>query len=353
VSAIRVTGTGAVTPAGWGVGALMDAVRNGTEIPVERIERIDQEVTVKSAVRKVPKPADRSVMPKHPRLRRGSPIAKFAAAAAVEAMGAGRMAAVAAGERSVGVIFTLLNGCVNYSKRFFAEALADPSLASPILFPETVFNAPSSHLSALFGSTGQNDTIVGDSASFLPALELAAEWIERGDVDGCLVVAAEESDWLSAEGLGFYSRHYVAAEGAGALFLEPSDEPGVRLAAVPDAIGLSAGREAAALELREALAAADDGSTLLVDGRAGVERWDRPEDQAWSGWSGPWASPRVVLGEGMGASAAWQSVVAVEMLKSGEARRAVVSAIGGNQQAAGAVFELQTLPIPAFLAQPE
>jgi 3-oxoacyl-(acyl-carrier-protein) synthase len=340
VSVIRVTGTGAVSPAGWGAAALVDAVRDGVEIPVDAIERSAEGVMLKSPLRKVPKPADRSVIPKHPRLRRGSPIAKFAAAAAVEAIGAERMAAVTAGERSVGVIFTALNGCVNYSRRYFGEVLEDPSLASPILFPETVFNAPSSHLSALFGSTGQNDTIVGDSAAFLPALELATEWIERGDVDGCLVVGAEESDWLSAEGLGFYSRHYVAAEGAGALFLEASDEPDVQLTAVPDAVGLSAGREAAALELREALGVADDGSALLVDGRAGVGRWDRPEDQAWSGWSGPWASPRVVLGEGMGASSAWQAVVAVEMLRAGVAQRAVVSAVGGNQQAAGAVFEL-------------
>ena len=85
---------------------------------------------------------------------------------------------------------------------------------------------------------------------------------------------------------------------------------------------------------------ADDGTTILVDGRAGVARWDRPEEQAWSGWSGPWASPRGVLGEGIGASAAWQAVVAVEMLRAGEAERAVVSVVGGNQQAAGAVFEL-------------
>jgi len=302
VSAIRVSGTGAVSPAGWGVEALMDAVRGGTEIPTGGIAREHGGVTVESRARRVPKPADRSVMPKHPRLRRGSPIAKFAAAAAVEALG--------------------------------AEALEDPSLASPILFPETVLNAPSSHISALFGSTGPNDTLVGDGAGFMPGLELAAEWIERGDVAGCLIVGAEESDWLTGEGLGFYSREYVVAEGAGAL------EPGVKLAAVPDGIGLSAGREAAAFELREALNVADDGTTILVDGRAGVARWDRPEEQAWSGWSGPWASPRVVLGEGIGASAAWQAVVAVEMLRAGEAERAVVSVVGGNQQAAGAVFEL-------------
>jgi len=69
-------------------------------------------------------------------------------------------------------------------------------------------------------------------------------------------------------------------------------------------------------------------------------RWDRPEAEAWSGWSGPRISPRQVLGEGMGASAAWQMVVAVEALRAGESAKAVVTAVGGNQQAAGAVLEL-------------
>lgn len=337
--AIRVTGTGAVSPAGWGVAALVDAVGAGVRLAADVMERSHADDTVRSRVLRVPKPVDRSVVPKHPRLRRGSPISRFAAAAAVEALGAERMAAVAAGELQLGVICTLVNGCVNYSNRFFGEVLADPSLASPIVFPETVFNAPASHLSALFGSTGPNDTLIGDNAGFLPALELAAEWIGRGDVDACLVVGAEESDWLSSEGLAYYSRDYVASEGGGAVLLEAADHGGPRLVSVPDAVGFAGGREAAAVALRERLAVADDGVTLLVDGRAGVARWDRPEDQAWADWTGPRVSPRKILGEGMGVSAAWQVVLAVESMRGGEAGRVVVSAVGGNQQAAGAVLE--------------
>ena len=340
MSALRVTGTGAVSPAGWGAAALVAAVKAGDRLAEGVIERDNAGATVCSRVLRVPKPVDRSVLPKHPRLRRSSPIGRFAAAAAVEALGAERMAAVADGELRIGVLCTLLNGCVNYSNRFFGEVLADPSLASPILFPETVFNAPSSHLSALLGSTGPNDSLLGDSAVFLPALEVAAEWIGRSEVDGCLVVGAEESDWLSSEGLACYSREYVASEGAGAVFLESANGGGPRLVSVPDVVGFAAGREAAARVLREELAVTDDGATLLVDGRAGVARWDRPEEKAWAGWSGPRYSPRRILGEGMGVSAAWQMVLAVEALRRGEARRAVVSAVGGNQQAAGAVIEV-------------
>ena len=39
----------------------------------------------------------------------------------MEALGEERLSAIAAGDLRVGVIFTLINGCVNYSNRFFGE----------------------------------------------------------------------------------------------------------------------------------------------------------------------------------------------------------------------------------------
>jgi 3-oxoacyl-(acyl-carrier-protein) synthase len=300
------------------------------------LERTHAGVTVASPVRRVPA-AGREQVPKHPRLRRASPLARFAAAAAAEALGPERTAAVAAGRLRLGVVFTLMNGCVNYSNRFYGEVLDDPLLASPILFPETVFNAPASHLSALFGSTGPNDTLLGDGAGFFPALELAADWLVRGEVDGCLVVAAEELDWLSTEALRLYSRGYIAAEGAAALYLEAGGGSAVALLAVPDPVVLTnPGDRAAALgRWRAALGAADDGHTLLVDGCVGVPRWDRAERRAWTDWTGPRWSPRALLGEALGAAAAQQAVAAVEAVRRGLAGRAIACAAGGNQQAAG------------------
>jgi 3-oxoacyl-(acyl-carrier-protein) synthase len=166
------------------------------------LERQFGESTVSTPVLRVP--AEGATTPKFARLRRTSPISKLAAAAAVEALGEERLAAIAAGTLRVGVIFTLTNGCVNYSNRFFAEALADPAMASPILFPETVFNAPSSHLSAMIGSVSPNDTLIGDSSGFFTGIDLAVEWIERGDVDGCLVGGAS----LQVDEFGGICRFY-------------------------------------------------------------------------------------------------------------------------------------------------
>jgi hypothetical protein len=332
---ISITGIGAVSPAGWGLDALMNAIETDEKIPTSLLTRLLDGAEICTPVLRVP--AEGATTPKFSRLRRASPISKFAAAAVAEALGDERLAQIAAGNLRVGVIFTLTNGCVNYSSRFFSEALTDPSLASPILFPETVFNAPSSHLSALIGSTSPNDTLIADSTGFINGIDLAIEWIERDDVDGCIVVSAEEIDWLSAEALRYYSNEYIAAEGAAAVYLESNDAQHLPyILRLPDPISLSANsREQAAKKIRGLLAPNDDGKTILVDGRAGVHQYDRPETKTWADWSGPRWSPRKLLGEGMGVSTALQTVAAVAALKSGKFHQAAVTAVGGNQQAAG------------------
>lgn len=341
---IAIAGTGAVSAAGWGVPVLMTALAGGAPLPVRELvrERLHGP-PVATPARCVPPPGDPAVLPKNPRLRRVSPISKFAIAAALEAAGPARIARAAAGELRIGVLCTLMNGCVNYSNRFFGEVLADPSVASPILFPETVYNAPSSHISAFFHSTAPNDTLVGDSGEIFTALEIATEWLLRGDCDGCLIVAPEELDWLSAEALRLYSRGYVPSEGAAALYLELEPEPaaeGPALLAVPDPVPVVPGIDRAAALRRIACdcRATDDGATLLCDGRTGVVRYDRPEELAFAGWTGPRISTRRILGEALGASAGLQCVAAVETLRRGEARQALVVTAGGNEQVAGCLF---------------
>lgn len=332
---LAITGTGAVSPAGWGVEALMDALRNGTMPAVSWLERACGESVVKTPVLRVP--ADNGRVPKSPRLRRTSPISKFAAAAAMEALGEQRLAQIADGLR-VGVIFTLSNGCVNYSNRFFGEVMTDPAMASPILFPETVFNAPSSHLSAMIGSTAPNDSLIGDGSGFLAGIDLAAEWLERGDVDGCLIVASEEIDWLSAEALRLYSRNLLPSEGAAAIYLEKADGP-VNIDALPDPVSFTGkNRHQAVRQMRNLLQADDEATTLLLDSRTGVHRFDEPEISMWESWAGARWSSKTILGESIGSAAAFQVVAAAEALKSGPWTQSIVSSVGANQQVAGLVL---------------
>ncbi|MFT4177111.1 MAG: beta-ketoacyl synthase N-terminal-like domain-containing protein [Luteolibacter sp.] len=331
---ISIHGCGVVSPAGWGMAPFMEALASGKRPELSELSRSCGAEIVRSPVLKVPE--EGSTTPKFARLRRTSPISRFAAAAAVEALGDERLTSIRNGELRVGIVFTLMNGCVNYSHRFYREALADPATASPILFPETVFNAPSSHLSALLDSTAPNDTLIGDGNALFSGLDLAAEWICRGEVDGCLVVASEEIDWLSTEALRLYSGNAIAAEGAAAFYLQSGPGP-VNLLRLPDPISLSThSRSAAAEILRTVLSPSPD--ALLVDGQCGDAKFDAPESATWADWTGPHCSPRKLMGEGLGVSAGWQLAAAVEAIRSGRHAQAAVIGTTAHQQCGGVLI---------------
>jgi hypothetical protein len=335
---LRIAGFGAVSPAGWGAAALVEAVRAGRPLPCEEIRRVPEAPV--QHLRRVPRPAAPPAYAREPRLRRTSPITGYAVAAALEALGPDRSAMVKAGALRVGVIMSMLNGCVAFSRRFFAEVLENPATASPLIFPETVFNAPSSHLATLLGSGEINYTLVGDTAQFPAALDLAALWLEAGEVDGVLAVAAEEADWLSSEAAAILDRGVTVAEGAGALYVEAAATPGVFLQR-PFALGPTRPRRAAADAVRDGWRielGPSEAGTLLCDGLIGARRADAAEAAAFADWTGPRVSPGRVLGDGLGVRAVWQCVVAAASVADGSVERSLVSAIGTNQQALGVLF---------------
>ena len=350
MSRIYVHGTGAVSPAGWNVAALHDALVAGVPPPLQALERPGRTKTLQ--VFRVPVSHPKPPFFGHPRLRRASPITHFAVGAAIEAIGPDA-ARIAVGELKLGVIFCAFTGSVNYSRRFYAEVLRDPSTASPLFFTETVFNAPASHIAAYFGTSAISYTVVGDQGEFVKALALAADWLLAGRVDGCLVVGAEESDWLTADALRLLSPDLPASEGAGAVYLR-REPTGVELVAVtePQLFLRIRGRSEAAKWIGWSLENPESNDDLLCDGLSGVEA-DRSEAEAWAGWSGKRLSPKRVLGEGLAAAGSWQTVAAIECLRRGLASRAVVSIIGGNEQAVGAVWRSTARPnLTADAGQP-
>lgn len=340
---IILSGWGAVSPAGWCAADLREAVLAGIPLPFTQEQRQPGGPVV--SVRPVPAPPPSPLL-RHPRLRRSTQVARFAALAAQEALGEERAALVASGELRLGVVFGLMNGCVSFSRRFFAEALENPALASPILFPETVFNAPSSHLSAIFGSHSPNATLVGDSAQFFSAMEMAVQWLLDDEVDICLVVSAEELDWVSAESQFLFDPDAVTSEGAGAIYLEkrPARDGDIVLQSLPDSVPIRAtrSRSEAARQLAESLQAATslNGSTLLVTGECARSRQDAAETGAWTHWTGPRHAPGSILGNSFSTLAAWQTVLACELLQASArpGQSAVLSSVGGSEKAAGAVL---------------
>jgi 3-oxoacyl-(acyl-carrier-protein) synthase len=232
-------------------------------------------------------------------------------------------------------------GCVNYSQRFYDETLKNPATASPMIFPETVFNAPASHLGALLGSRAINYTLVGDPGTFLQGLALGADWLVSNRVDACVVVGAEELDRLVAHAAQLFDPQAVISEGAGAIYLtrEPSNPDAIELDCVTDShlFWTQKGRADAATRARAQLKTPPQ-EGLLSDGVQGVPRLDRDEHNAWQDWTGRRVSPKRACGEAFMASAAWQCVVAVEALRGGSLQSSTVSVIGCNQQAIAARF---------------
>ena len=328
---IAITGLGAVSPAGWGVEAIRLALARHEPVPTTDLARPGWEKPLR--VRTVPAPATKPPALSHPRLRRASAITRYAVAAAVEALGD------AAPPDRLGLILCVMSGCVNYSRRFYDEVLKDPPSASPLVFPETVFNAPSSHLATLLGTSAINYTLVGDPGTFLQGLALGADWLARDRVDGCLVVGAEEIDWATADSFRMFSRRLVLSEGAGAVSLRRA-EPGSMLelhSITGSHLFLQTqSRAAASRRMRAELPAPAGG--LLCDGTQDVPRFDTDEANAWRDWPGARLSPKKVLGEGLMAAAAWQCVAALDALRERQFATATVSIVGCNQQAIGAHF---------------
>ncbi|MFM2296239.1 MAG: hypothetical protein RLZZ350_2652 [Verrucomicrobiota bacterium] len=335
MSEIYVHGIGAVSPAGWGVDALRAALVRGEPLATQELARPGW--TRPLRVRAVPPPGVRPAAFAHARFRRTSPISQFAVAASLEALGE------TPPPPRLGIVFCVLTGCINYTKRFYGEALENPVTASPLIFPETVFNAPSSHLAALLGSSARNYTLVGDQGAFLQGLALAADWLLADAVDGCLVVGAEELDWLTADAYQLFTRGLILSEGAGVIFLNRQSAIGhrqfPRLAGVTDAHTFTRLQSVddAARKMRAELPAGGE-SFLLCDGQQNLAHLDAAELAAWRDWRGARLSPKQILGEGSAAASAWQCVAAVDALRVNDYAAAVVSVVGGSQQAIGAQF---------------
>ena len=335
---VFVAGIGAVSPAGWNVAALRDALEKNEPLPVQTLARPGWDQPLRA--RLVPNPATRPEFLAHPRLRRTSPITHYAAAAALEAV-AGLRANAAAKNFRLGIVVCLQSGCVQYSCRFYDETLKNPATASPLVFPETVYAAPTSHVAALLENVVLAYSLVGDPSAFLQGVALGAEWLAENRVDACLVIGAEETNWIIADALRYWDRRAIVAAGAGALCLcrDAKLSIGVELSAITDAHTFSArlDRTQAAQAMRQQLGKNSVGE-LLCDGIGNSPRTDAAERAAWSDWTGSRISPKKIFGEGLMAAAAWQCVAACDAVAEKKFAAACVSLVGSNQQAIGARF---------------
>ncbi len=276
---------------------------------------------------------------REPRLRRASGISLLAAAAAQTAIAA---SSITPGSRTA-LVLGVSSGCAHYTRRFYEQIVkTGANTASPLLFPETVHNAPASHLAAILRLDGATYTLIGDATIGLQALHFANQLLAMGDADQVIVAAAEELDWILAEGHhvwrltsrdGKCRPHHgggtLLAEGAAAIVLTAGGS-GIKVTTAPGST--VACRRTAASAFANALAPfRDKKPDCVIDGADGtwidliLARAEAPRR----------ISPKATIGNALGASALQQVVIAA----SQPVGAALITALGWNQHAASAFVE--------------
>jgi 3-oxoacyl-(acyl-carrier-protein) synthase len=321
----RIAGMGWITPLGSGVDQVWERLNSADQAQPETVTDAGSAISYQAC--KVPSSA-LADLPAHPRLRRASAISRFAAAAGFEAIkDAKRLGLTIAPER-MAIVFAISNGGVIYTRRFYHDIVcAGAGSASPLLFPETVFNAPASHLAALLGVSGQTYTLVGDGSVGLSALNMGEALLADETLESCLVVGAEEIDWLLCDAYtrwrllrrtpneGRSAGGMILSEGAGAILLsrngsvriekshaavhyEHRNELKIRLKTVLDRIGSQ----------QKDLIVGSSNGTFIDRAEQTVLRETLPEAAFYM--------PKDALGESVGASGLWQTIMGVKALQT-------------------------------------
>ncbi len=338
-----IAGVGCLTPLGGDLGTLWPSLEAGERPDLVELE--NPETGRKFLTAPVP-PAHVAHLSREPRLRRSSAISLYAATAAQNAIADSGIAFSPEQKSRLAIVLGVSNGGVQYTRRFYEQTVKQgANAASPLLFPETVYNAPASHIAAMLGVDGATYTLVGDGTVGLQALHFGAELLALGDADHVLVVAAEELDWVLVQahtdwrlirvGAGHGA---VLAEGAAAVLLSKD----ARLAdvTVPPGESFFSQREAPAA-MGRALAGltSADSVDFIFSGSNGTWADDILASALRSHFSTPRRAcifPKATFGEAIGAGALLQVALAADALRRFGGEHALVASLGWNQQAAAA-----------------
>jgi 3-oxoacyl-(acyl-carrier-protein) synthase len=377
---LAIAGMGLVTPLGNGVDAVWERLLRGAAASATSISEQFSERAY-SAFR-VPESALTGLA--HSRLRRASLISRFAAAAGLEALQAAGIKVDSENAGRIALVFAISNGGVIYTKRFYRDVVeTGAQSASPLLFPETVFNAPASHLAAILGITGTTYTVVGDGAVGLLATKMAEDLMTNESLDYCLIVGTEEVDWLLCdayrrwrllrstppiEPFSKQKRGMILGEGAGAIVLTrlsrasaiEAKDRAITIERVHPGGCYEKRAEAEKILVRMLRELSETQADFVISSANGtfVDQSEREAlEQVIPNAITYTAKP--ALGESVGASGLWQVILGSQALRNGElppvlhadpnislqlsrsrmsvsgARRAIILSSGLNQQVAG------------------
>ena len=237
---IAITGIGVISSLGIGREAFWGDLRKA-KTGIKKITTFDTS-SLRSNIAGCVEGFDPSqFMP--PRIyRRMSRISKMAVASSVEALRDSGLILDTMDRERIAVIMGTSYGSSSHVDDFYISLLRDgPRGAQPFLFPETVPNAPASHIAMFHGITGPNTTFSQNEISFENAILYAQNLLLQNMADVALVGGADElsaMQYSCYDALGALNRikvkndepvkpklggGLILGEGAGVLVMERLD----------------------------------------------------------------------------------------------------------------------------------
>lgn len=311
---LAVIGQGVVCPAGIGMDALLHGHPSETQTPF--VSRPDRQWPTFRVNLKDPA---LQRWQKEPRLRRASPISYFLVEAAEQAL-----ADLDAAERAqTGLLVAFSTGCLAYSRRFFESIVTEgQKSASPMLFPETVFNSPISHVASVLRLEGTAYALCGDETAWIGALKTAWLWLEQERVKQVLVLGAEEFESASLDAYqsaGWLKRQppFIPAEGAAAVLVRRAQPGDTKIISqLEDGFIYRSKTEAVAATQR-----CRQNFDSSLSGYENPQRhWLNDVEKQFIQSRHPSTSEQTYLGEATTASIAWNTLRALALLPQRQAR---------------------------------
>lgn len=230
----------------------------------------------------------------------------------------------AAGETTA-LILGVTHGALGYTQQFHRALVQEGGeAASPLLFSDSVLNAPAGNASILFGVRGPVHTLIGGAEAGIKALMTGRELLRAGTIERVIVVSAEELNELSAH---CYARLGLTAlaEGAAALVIENA---GARAEAEPYCA--VAGAAALCAPARPAAALHAAAARCLTNAAAVAESVDLVvADSAFTGAPPlpaiPTADSVPSAGYAFAVTTLWHVALAALSLKNGAAPQALLT----------------------------
>lgn len=337
---VHISGMGWVTPLGADLETVWQRIANGDVAEAKPVSN-PETGRVHHCMQVPPKLVEH--LGRNPRLRRSSAISYFAVAAAFRALDHAGIEISAKNAERTAVIFAVSDGGVIYTRKFYDQIVKQgANAASPLLFPETVYNAPASHLAAQLGIDGASYTLVGDASVGLSAIQLGEQILELGEADICVVVACEELDWILCE--AYHDWRFARtplAEGAAAVVLSRTGRLSVSTSGgIPFLRQRDAGAAMSTALERLAKHGPADFMVSCNNGSFVDRAVDEAVAKSFPGILEGASNPKRAWGEMLAAGGLANVIYAALQLDKSGGKRALVPVLGFNHQADAAVVEV-------------